>query len=660
MSDDDIVALRTLQEGFESRPKNTNLAYNKKALEFIRWCDSMNYPDSSTVTGKKLHHFLKEQVCHRKSKKDSKKTIGFYTLRTYKSAIIDLYMQQKGLNQNSNEHPGVFPSLKSLMDQYKRGQNTRNKANYSDRGHGTLLEGFTTAEDLLKMSNYYLELNKPVAIRNRLLFLLPHFSVCRGENVRSLQLPDLFYLKLDSEGYSVCYAVVLIMSQGKRNQFGKKEFGAFIRNKNVLVCPMGALATFFFVRYHIQNVPFPTMWRNRDWYDLMLAPGEDPVSEISYSTHYKFIKDMLDALGVKSEVKTHMGRGTGSRMADVLGAAESDIRRSGRWNQQAVSCYLTSLPRETMRTLAGFPKDRGHFYIPRAAVEPPEALKDMIFPDVSKWASVHGLHGASEPDSNAEHSIATDGFLMLMTLIRTVFLQDSIYLRDAYPNLFIWKHPIFQCEQYHEFAAMLKDAVDTSTVPQEERLQLAVPLIAEKLTDMTRVMQDQHNIIHNKLDTQYAVHTNFQQKMADIFSGRSNIRIQTDSFPYDPMDIEPMSSDENNAPLSLTTDKGIPSYVLCRSLTTVNEVWVEYTIGFGSNPAVRDLENTFGTKWRTGPKEQRYFCRRNILYKEIMKLVSNGFSEADAVNQLETLRVSKKFTLDALQKYLHINDNNIH
>jgi hypothetical protein len=172
----------------------------------------------------------------------------------------------------------------------------------------------------------------------------------------------------------------------------------------------------------------------------MLMHGDNPKKEVSFSTHYKAVKNMLDSLGIKSTVKTHMGRGSGSRIADVLGASEPDIRRSGRWNQQAVSCYLTSLPRETMRTLARFPKDRGHFYIPRAAVEPPESLQEQIFPEVTHWATVHGLFGESVGDPTVEHSIATDGFLMLMKLLRTIFLQDSVFLHDLYPTLFIWKH----------------------------------------------------------------------------------------------------------------------------------------------------------------------------------------------------------------------------
>ena len=218
MCDDAIAALRTVQESFENRPRNTSLAYGKKAQEFATWCTQVIcYPDGATVTGDKLHRFLKEQVCDRKRRpkkrkhkhrntglqcdEDSEVIIGFFTLQTYKSAIIDLYMQQKALHMNHNEHPGLFPAVKLLMDGYKRGSEKRNKENYTDRGHGTILEGFLTLDDLQKMSTYFFEVNKHVAMRNHLMFLLPHFSLCRGENVRSVQLADLFSLKLDDEGY---------------------------------------------------------------------------------------------------------------------------------------------------------------------------------------------------------------------------------------------------------------------------------------------------------------------------------------------------------------------------------------------------------------------------------------------------------------------------
>lgn len=73
-------------------------------------------------------------------------------------------------------------------------------------------------------------------------------------------------------------------------------------------------------------------------------------------------------------------------MAELAGANESDIRRLGRWNNQALAgCYLSALPRSGMRTMAGFPPVAGSFFLRRAILEPPEALKKMVFPFVDSW-----------------------------------------------------------------------------------------------------------------------------------------------------------------------------------------------------------------------------------------------------------------------------------
>lgn len=78
-------------------------------------------------------------------------------------------------------------------------------------------------------------------------------------------------------------------------------------------------------------------------------------------------------------------------MADLGGASESDIGRAGRWD---VSCmnqyYLTTLPRGTMRVLAGFTADPGTFWIARD-IDPPEELEAMVFPDVDRWYAMNTL-----------------------------------------------------------------------------------------------------------------------------------------------------------------------------------------------------------------------------------------------------------------------------
>jgi hypothetical protein len=70
-------------------------------------------------------------------------------------------------------------------------------------------------------------------------------------------------------------------------------------------------------------------------------------------------------------------------MADLAGASENQLRRLGSWNSQALEgYYLTSLPREAMRVLAGFPPTMGHFYLKRAAITPSEELQQQVFPEV--------------------------------------------------------------------------------------------------------------------------------------------------------------------------------------------------------------------------------------------------------------------------------------
>ncbi|KAG2226860.1 hypothetical protein INT45_010139 [Circinella minor] len=58
-----------------------------------------------------------------------------------------------------------------------------------------------------------------------------------------------------------------------------------------------------------------------------------------------------------------------------LNLVERAIRRAGRWNTSSLTtAYLTNLPHELLRTLAGFPTERGYFYLSRANVQRPEKL----------------------------------------------------------------------------------------------------------------------------------------------------------------------------------------------------------------------------------------------------------------------------------------------
>jgi hypothetical protein len=93
---------------------------------------------------------------------------------------------------------------------------------------------------------------------------------------------------------------------------------------------------------------------------------------------------MWNSLKMKTKAKTQLGRGFGCRTASIHGAQDSDIRRHGRWNNQALeNCYLTSLPRGSIRALAGFPPEKGYFFLPRASIAIPVELQNMVFPQLN-------------------------------------------------------------------------------------------------------------------------------------------------------------------------------------------------------------------------------------------------------------------------------------
>lgn len=72
--------------------------------------------------------------------------------------------------------------------------------------------------------------------------------MCRGEIMRLALLQDLHFHAFefaDLAGQFVL-GVVLTMFQGKTNADGKMQYGVVVRNKNVEICPVGALSFYLF------------------------------------------------------------------------------------------------------------------------------------------------------------------------------------------------------------------------------------------------------------------------------------------------------------------------------------------------------------------------------------------------------------------------------
>lgn len=354
-------------------------------------------------------------------------------------------MYDRQVTAKINGHPHPRQMFSALLQMVKREEEETKKANYEDRAVGSIMDGYTTTDQIAKIVSYYFEQKSVKDLRNSLSFLLSHFCLLRGESARQAQLPDLQVVNVEGEGSQQCPAIILVMRQGKTNKFGRLEIGACLRNARVEICPFMMLGVYFFGRFHLECEPFPNFEHSMNWFDThILKHKSDPKVEWTYHSHLQAIDKAFKACRITSSKKTHVNRGAAARMADLQGVDESDIRRMGRWNNSAMNgAYLTGLPRGIMRSLAGFPQ-QGTFYLPRATVTPPESLQAKVFPEASIWLS--RIH-----EGSAEQTVSAEGFLNLMLTLRITFLQDSVFMQNFCPGHPVWKHPLFRDAEYLDF-----------------------------------------------------------------------------------------------------------------------------------------------------------------------------------------------------------------
>ncbi|SAL99227.1 hypothetical protein [Absidia glauca] len=101
--------------------------------------------------------------------------------------------------------------------------------------------------------------------------------------------------------------------------------------------------------------------------------------EWSYSSNRESIGKALSSPDIRSNKKTHINCGSPARMAGNVCANVDQIRHQSRWNNTTInSAYLTNLPRELVRSMAGFPTYGRFFYRACAALNPPTSLQEVV------------------------------------------------------------------------------------------------------------------------------------------------------------------------------------------------------------------------------------------------------------------------------------------
>lgn len=434
-------------------------------------------------------------------------TLGTGSIQAYMSAIIDLWSHQKASGVNPYDHPRG-KSVKAVLSARAQKEHVRRRTEFLDRAAGTLQDGYDEAK-MKEIVRYcwtgHQELKNPTPqsvesfLRTAVDFLLSHSMLLRGETRRGAEFADFFTIPLTNEGPTPCNPMILIMDNGKMNQFGRLEYGAVVRHRDPLLCTLSHTAFYLFYRWAVMKEPVPCFQQRQQWYGLRFLKGEQGKKALSYETQLAWTNRIFHGAKLTIFKKTHAGRSQGARYAELSGVNEAQIRRAGRWNNDALSnCYLTHLPRKFVRAIAGFePSVRGNYYLPRAKILPPSSLVQAVWPWVDQWLrwfdQNHSSYGTSDvggegfglqplPASEEDREdLAAQGFLRLLVELRTVLLQDSVLLQREFPHHPLWEDPLFVRPDYEEFAREVEQSLEDLEEPEEIRLRRAIPAIAERL-----------------------------------------------------------------------------------------------------------------------------------------------------------------------------------
>lgn len=81
--------------------------------------------------------------------------------------------------------------------------------------------------------------------------------------------------------------------------------------------------------------------------------GENPFKPIEYATQHKIYKNTFKKVGIHTTKVTHANRKSALNMIAQEDVSGDKQRRVGRWGTDGmVGCYVSSLPVETMKSLA--------------------------------------------------------------------------------------------------------------------------------------------------------------------------------------------------------------------------------------------------------------------------------------------------------------------
>jgi len=225
----------------------------------------------------------------------------------------------------------------------------------------------------------------------------------------------------------------------------------------------------------------------------------DDEKEMGKSTFYSIMRKAMKAIKCVCSHVRHFGRCAGPAILELMEVDRDLIRQLGNWLQGVYDRhYSCKIGWEALRVAAGFEREKGMYYVPRSRVKPPQELKDMVFPNVSKARDAFHMM----PDDFQMKRTTAQEFIRVMDYLAEVFLQDAcVFIDDpvrGQHNIFelpIFNEPLFQSFLL-KFRRDMIGLTHPSNDPTIDRVKKAAPVIGNHLAGIRQELAHQTKYIH--------------------------------------------------------------------------------------------------------------------------------------------------------------------
>lgn len=222
----------------------------------------------------------------------------------------------------------------------------------------------------------------------------------------------------------------------------------------------------------------------------------------------------------------------------------------------------------------------------------------------------------------------------MMKLLRVVYLQDACVLSEMYPDNPLWNHDLLNCTTFQDFKSRVLAVCQRENDSPASRLVTLMPQVAEAINFMHRTVTDRQIETNQLFEQRFTdLNTAVQSQLVNFLPRiqnavlttmqniRFNVNVNTTIDPDTPETSNiPVARDTNAVDGEVNEDVNtnattILKYNMSRSVTTVQQLWKEWNVGFNGQRSVKDLERVFGHAWRNGSKSsETKFYKAQINY----------------------------------------------